>query len=103
MAVTLADHTFEGPFLSTNPIREETGIYIVLGAGEDGQFKLTDAGESDNVRQTVDNHSRRSCWDQFGFTKLAIGVCYTPGKNEAERREVEGRIRSEFDPPCGRT
>jgi hypothetical protein len=103
MAVTLADHTFEGPFLSTNPIREETGIYIVLGAGEDGQFKLTDAGESDNVRQTVDNHSRRSCWDQFGFTKLAIGVCYTPEKSETERREVEGRIRSEFDPPCGRT
>ncbi|GAB4388137.1 MAG: hypothetical protein Kow0025_05570 [Thermodesulfovibrionales bacterium] len=102
MSVTLADQKFEGPFLTTSPIREEPGVYLVVGAGDDGQFMLVDAGEAENVRRTVDNHSRRACWDQFGFSKLAIAVSYTPGKGQAWRREVEGRIRAEYDPPCGR-
>jgi hypothetical protein len=102
MSVNLAGQKFEGPFLTTKPIREEPGVYLVVGAGDDDQFKLVDAGESGNVRETVDNHSRRSCWDQFGFAKLAVAVCYTPEKGEEQRRAIEEQIRSEYDPPCGR-
>lgn len=103
MSVTIANQKFEGPFLTTTPIRDEPGLYIVVGAGDDDQYKLVDAGEAENVRQTVDNHGRRPCWDQFGFSKLAIAVSYTPEKGQAERREVERQIRAEYDPPCGRT
>jgi hypothetical protein len=47
---------------------------------------LVDIGESTDVRQEVDNHERKSCWEKLSRITLAHGALYLPESDEAERK-----------------
>ena len=69
-------------------------VYVVL----DGDYEVVDVGEAGAVKSRVAKHERESCWEEHGY--LAVGVHYT-GLGEEGRREIEGLIREQRDPPCG--
>lgn len=100
MSLEIAGYAFEGPFRSTNPLRDLSGIYAICFE-KDGQNYLIDVGESGAVKSRVENHDRADQWSNVSKGPLNVSVLYTPGKSDTARRSIEQAIRSKFNLPCG--
>jgi len=99
MPLEICDATFVGSYLSADPIKNEAGVFIVMGAKEgDEQFKIVDAGVAQDVRAAVSSEDRKSCWDKYGFTKYAVAVHYDG--DEKNHQKIVERTKSDFASPC---
>ena len=98
--IQIGNYTFEGPYTSAGSLRNASGVYVILCAGQ-SNYTVTDVGESSDVRTRVENHDRSDCWKSNCTTQLSVAVLYTPGLSEAERRIIESEIRTQYSPPCG--
>lgn len=97
--IDLAGIWFEGPFSSTDQIRNQSGVYVVASAPHGlGLRTWLDVGESGELRDRLDNHDRRGCW----FNNSPQGwVYFIHYCNEAERMRVEQELRRRLNPTCG--
>lgn len=96
----IAGQQFDGPFMTTTQLKQQQGIYVVLGANPAGGFRVLDVGESSNIWERVTYHDRAPLWKQQGVP-LSVAVLYTPGWPEFNRRGFEAFIRRTYNPPCG--
>lgn len=101
MSITISGYTFEGPFKTTTSLQNRSGVYAILDYRSNGQYYVTDVGESANVRDRVENHDRAACWKRHTQGTLYYAAYYTPSLQQPGRREVEQKIRTEYNPPCG--
>lgn len=101
MALELAGHKFEGPFLSTNPVKNGPGVYVILGDKEDNDFKMIEAGEATDLRERLDNNPNKECWDKLGFSRIVVSVHYIDDGDAQKRADIASKIRNQFAPPCG--
>jgi hypothetical protein len=93
-------YTFEGPYNNTNSLHDNSGVYIIIC--DDGESLISiDVGESATVKNRVENHDRKDCWESNCNHTLKYGVLYTPNKQQAGRKEVEEDIRCNYNFPCG--
>ncbi len=100
MSLRVGEYTFEGPYTSTESLRDSSGVYLVLcNSGE--KYHPIDVGESERVRSRVENHDRKPCWSRNCSSTLVVAVLYTPDKDEAGRRRIEQEIRGMYNFPCG--
>lgn len=103
MTISVGNYTFEGPYTSTNPIEDRSGVYAVH-CYRNEKYYLKDVGESATVKSRLDNHERRDCWArECQQGALRYSVRYTPNLQQQGRMEIEQEIREQFDPPCGKT
>lgn len=97
MTIQIGRYNFEGPFNDPTSLRDQSGVYAVLGRSATG-WNVVDIGESGGVRSRVTNHDRANCWARNRGGGLAYAAYYC---DEATRMRIEGELRSQFNPPCG--
>ncbi len=98
MAITIGDHKFEGPFPSTDDLKNQSGVYVILDKWSDGTNHILDVGESETVKERVDTHDRKDCWKENQQGTLTVAALYT---GEASRMKIEREIRQKYNVPCG--
>jgi hypothetical protein len=99
--IQISGYHFEGPYTSTGDLRHAAGVYVILDHRLDHKWWVIDVGESEDVRTRIENHDRKSCWQRHRQGTIGVAVLYTPGWMPEHRRQLESRIRREFNPPCG--
>ncbi len=99
MAITIGKYNFQGPFSSTSSLKNQSGVYVILGRNSQPEpWTVVDIGESGTVRERVENHDRAPCWNRQGYNQLAVAAYYCA---EAQRMRIEQELRAQFNPPCG--
>jgi DNA-binding transcriptional regulator PaaX len=101
MAIEISGYSFEGPYTSMAYLKHLQGVYTILDKRWDGKWHVIDVGESEDVKDRVENHDRKPCWERNRQGELGVGVLYTPGWSAEGRRSLEVRIRAAFSPACG--
>lgn len=98
MSIHIGNYNFEGPFSHTSALHSLSGVYVILGRSGNSNWNVVDVGESAQVRDRVENHDRRPCWQRHGHAELAAAAFYT---DERQRRLIEQSLRLSYRPPCG--
>lgn len=98
MAVQIDNYNFEGPFRDPASLRDQSGVYAVLGGNGVNSWRVVDIGESAQVRTRVTNHDRADCWSRNRGGGLAYAAYYC---NERDRMRIEQELRAKINPPCG--
>lgn len=93
------DYQFEGPYKSTVNLKSASGVYVIHYENQQGQYVRLDAGESSDVKDRVNTHDRKACWERNAKGTLTVSVYYC---NEIERMRIEKYIRSNSNLPCGK-
>ncbi|MDQ7838503.1 MAG: hypothetical protein RDU59_08425 [Thermodesulfobacteriota bacterium] len=101
MSIQISNYTFEGPHTSENNLKDASGVYMIL-CQSNGKYYPVDVGESATVKSRVENHERQNCWKRNCSSTLMVAVLYTPPLQQAGRREIEQKIRNQFNFPCGK-
>jgi len=100
MAFEKWGYTWDGAFTDPNKLEDRSGIYVIwCKNGED--WKVLDVGESATVKTRVLGHDRAGCWARNCRGTIYYTAHYTPGLQQTGRIEIEQRIRSITNPPCG--
>ena len=99
MTVEIGEYAFNGPFKSTDSIKEKAGIYAVLHYKK-GKCYLLDIGESSQIKKGIEEHDKKE-WEKNSKGVIEYSVYYTPKLNEVDRKEIEAKIRAAYRPPCG--
>jgi hypothetical protein len=100
MSIKIGRYDFEGPYSSTTPIEDKSGVYAVLCHVND-KYNVLDVGESATVKTRLDNHERKDCWKRNCSAVLMFAVYYTPNLQQAGRKEIEQELRKAYNPLCG--
>lgn len=99
MSITIGNYSFEGPFTNTASLKNQSGVYAVLGRNGQGEnWSVVDIGESAEIRDRVENHDRADCWKRQGKSTLAVAAYYCDGNS---RISIESALRTQYTPPCG--
>lgn len=99
MSIKIGKYNFEGPDTSTDSLKNQSGVYAILGTNSQNQdWNPVDIGESARVRDRVENHDRQNCWNRQGYSTLAVAVLYC---NEPQRMQIERELRQQLNWPCG--
>lgn len=101
MPITVADYEFAGPFADPSSLEDRSGLYAII-CRKAGSSHLTDVGESSSVRDRVENHDRRDCWETNCVDQIVYAALYTPNLQQQGRKGIEREIRDKYAPPCGR-
>jgi len=86
-------YEFEGCYSSTSSIADRSGVYVVLDKRMDELFVL-DVGESSNPQYRLQNHDRKSCWENKRKGMIVYGIYYTPNQQQQGRMDIEQDIRN---------
>jgi len=100
MSIKISRYNFEGPYSSTDSLKDRSGVYVILCTGN-SSYNPVDCGESANVKSRVENHDRKACWNRNCNSTLEVAVLYTPNLQAAERVAIEQEIRNDYNFPCG--
>ena len=100
MAIGVGNHSFEGPYTNTSALQNRPGVYAIHCYFNNAYY-LMDIGESSNVKERVENHDRKDCWNRNCKGTLTVSVLYTLSSTEEGRRIIEKEIRNQYNPPCG--
>ena len=101
MGITVGRYSFEGPFTDVGWLQRSQGVYAILCQAWVGSPTVLDIGESEDVRQRVEGHDRKSCWQRNCRATVSVAVLYTPGFTADQRRYVERELRALYGPICG--
>ena len=99
MPIQVGAYQADGPFSNTEPLGRQSGVYVILG--RNNQFlnwSVVDVGESQDIRDRVENHDRKPCWAGQGYSELGVAAIYS---DQANRMMIERQLRTQFNPPCG--
>jgi len=102
MSIIVGKYTFEGPYTLTDKLEDRSGIYAIH-CYRDDKYYLIDVGESAAVKSRVETHDRKDCWKRECAGTFTVSVHYTPNLQQAGRMQIEQEIRTQYEPPCGRT
>ena len=95
----IGNYSFEGPFPRAASLKNQSGAYAVLGRnGQADKWSIVDIGESAEVRDRVENHDRKDCWERQGYATLAMAARYC---DTSSRVRIESVLRKQYNPPCG--
>ena len=100
MPLTVGNYQFEGPYSSTENLKDASGVYIIVDH-LNNQNNPIDCGESATVKSRVENHDRKDCWNRNSSGTLMVAVLYTPHLQSSGRVAIEQEIRDAYNFPCG--
>lgn len=99
MSITIEGYEFEGPFTSTDSLKSLSGVYVIHYKNSEGKYTRLDVGESEDVKDRVENHDRKNCWSRNAHGNITVSAYYC---NENERIKLEKIIRNSSSLPCGK-
>lgn len=100
MSITIGKYQFDGPYDNMASLQDRSGVYVIL-CHSDNQNFVIDVGESATLKNRVENHDRKACWQRNCSGKLTVAVLYTPNLQSSGRVAIEQEIRRQYNPPCG--
>ena len=100
MSIKIKEYTFDGPYISTDRLEDWSGVYAIICRKDDKNY-LIDVGESATVKNRVETHDRKECWERNCQGTLTMAVHYTPNLQQHGRKTIEQEIRDQYDVPCG--
>lgn len=93
-------YQFEGAWTDASNLESRSGVYVIwCKPGEN--WTVLDVGESNDVKDRVQNHDRSDCWNRNCTGEIYYSATYTPNLQQSGRMEVEQYIRGLTNPPCG--
>lgn len=100
--IKVLDIDFNGPFLHTGALRDQSGVYVILTRSNlpGAQWWLVDVGESGTLRSRIETHDRATEWNQHSLGQLGVASFYTNGWQYADRLRLEQLIRQQYQPPA---
>lgn len=99
MTVNIKGHAFSGYYTVTSSLPSAAGVYVILCL-RDSKHYVIDVGESEDIRDRVDNHDRKDCWKRNCSGTLEYA--YLTESDEEKRKTIEKAIREHYNPPCGK-
>ena len=99
MSITVHGYDFDGPLKSTSGLQSKAGVYIIYCPTSDGKYKRLDVGESEDVRDRIENHDRERCWKR-NCDSVMYAAYYE--SSAEKRRSIEAKIRDDYKLPCGK-
>lgn len=99
--ITIGEYHFEGPVYNKAALKNLPGVYAVLDDRGTNRFILLDIGESEEVRDRIENHNRESCWLLNRRGRICYAAHYMPGSTRQQRESVEQELRRQLAPACG--
>jgi hypothetical protein len=99
MGLTVDGYTFEGPYSSLGNLQNKPGIYLIVCHRTSGVTPLG-CGQSDNVKNSVGNHTAKESWRLHCTGAVKFAVIYTPDMEPSQRDAIEHEIRSRHNFPC---
>jgi hypothetical protein len=93
-------YKIDGPYASSDSLKPRAGVYIIWCKKGDS-LTVIDVGESANVKERVNNHERFDCWIRHCSGTTYYSATYTPNLQQAERIQIEQKIRRLTNLPCG--
>lgn len=99
MSIQIGKYTAQGPYDNAAQLSNASGVYVILGRANDNhRWRVVDVGESETLRDRVENHDRAPCWRGQNHAQLTVAAIYC----DAQRRmQIEKALRTEYTPPCG--
>jgi hypothetical protein len=94
--INIGNYSFEGPYSNVGYLQNRSGVYVILSASN----HVVDVGESATVKDRIENHDRKFCWQRHGGSQAA--VLYTPNRQQSGRMLIEQELRRKYAPPCGK-
>jgi len=101
MSIEIGGYQFEGPYIDTNHLQDNSGVYVLLDKKSDGKYYVLDVGESSQVKTRIESHDRAKQWNKNCEGNLSVAVLYTPNKQQPGRKEIEQFLRDKYKPCCG--
>lgn len=98
MSLSEWGYQFEGPFSSPDQVPAKAGVYTVW-CRQNSTWSSLDVGQAENMQERLTNHDRAICWKRHCGGSIHFYVVAMP--SEAERRNLEQKIRQDKNPPCG--
>ncbi len=95
MNIKLCGFSFEDGTVLQN----QAGVYVILSSVSN-ECQVVDVGESNDIKSRVDNHDRKDCWKMSCAGALSAAVLYTGFLRQEGRRQIETKIRRQYNPPC---
>jgi hypothetical protein len=101
MSFRLADYSFMGrhPIDRMEQINNWPGLYAIL-CRRGSRHYLVDLGESDDLKTELEKDGRKPLWEENCSGNLIITVRYTKEMEQAERKQIEKKIRTRHKPLC---
>jgi len=93
-------YQFDGAYTDPALLSSRSGVYVIWCKKGDN-WDVLDVGEAADVKERVCNHERSSCWSRNCSGIIYYSATYTPNLQQPGRKEIELRIRSLTNPPCG--
>ena len=98
--ITIAQYPFKGPHRSLKKIEGSQDVFTVI-CEFGGSLYLLDVDHSDDVKQAIQNHERRDCWEKYRRGLVRYAVIYSHNSPSPEVEEIEAKIRKRYrNIPC---
>jgi len=65
--INIGNYSFEGPYSNVGYLQNRSGVYVILSASN----HVVDVGESATVKDRIENHDRKFCWQRHGECSLS--------------------------------
>jgi hypothetical protein len=102
LGINIGGLVFDGPYPNVASLEDRSGVYVILTWWPTTrEYQVLDVGESATVYTRVANHDRKEWWQVYRQHGIFVAVHYTPGLQQAGRRQIEQDIRRRYNPPCG--
>ena len=102
--VTIGGHPFACYPLASTGFINIAAVYVVLCVAQGGSWTVLDVGQSGELGERIENHSRRDSWFRHCPTGN-IWVCVHPTPtnqfSKEQRLALERSLRQRYNPPCG--
>jgi hypothetical protein len=99
MPIKLGKYSFKGPVASIDKVKDRSGVYAIV-CKVNGEYFVTDVGESSKLRTRIENHDKKDCWTKNCNGQLTIYVHYTLFLKQPGRILIEKELRELFHPDC---
>jgi hypothetical protein len=104
--VTIAGLAFQCVKLPDADFKDIAAIYVILCViDKDGHWQVLDVGQTGELGERIDGHDRIKCWGEH-CPNGNIWVCFYPMPSSTyskeDRLDVEKKLRSDLNPPCGK-
>jgi hypothetical protein len=92
----LCDYIFDGPYDPSKGFNNQiAAVYAII----DGQPKVVDVGQSEDLNNRFPNHPRKECWARRKNGNINLYIYKE--SSEQRRLSIEKQIRNAYNPPCG--
>lgn len=92
------NYKFNGPFITTDYIKDKSGVYCVTTKNYSGSHDVIDVGAGRDIKNKIEKSNNKERWKRNKKRFLYYSVYYC---NRRVRKKLEDELKESFKPVCG--